>query len=210
MKIAMIGSGNVGGALGPRLAKLGHEVIFASRNPKSRKLSSVVEQAGGNARAASINEAVAASEIVFLAVPFSSAKEAIESAGNLEGKIIVDCTNPLSEGLTGLSVGHSVSAAELIAGWAKGAIVVKAFNTTGAANMANPSYGNEKPTMFFCGDDKQAKDKVAMLISGLGLEPIDAGPLTIARLLEPLAMLWIRLAYMEKLGQDIAFKLLRR
>ncbi len=107
-------------------------------------------------------------------------------------------------------VGHTTSAGEQVAAWAAGAHVVKAFNSTGAGNMAAPDYGGQKPTMLICGDDAAAKQVVTRLAEELGFEAVDAGPITAARYLEPLAMLWITLAYVRGFGPDIAFKLLKR
>lgn len=109
-----------------------------------------------------------------------------------------------------MAVGTTTSAAEQIAGWARGAYVVKAFNSTGWNNMADPIYHGERITMFICGDNARAKDIVTGLAEDLGFEVVDAGALTVARFLEPLAMLWIHLAVVQNLGRDIAFKLLRR
>jgi predicted dinucleotide-binding enzyme len=128
----------------------------------------------------------------------------------MSAKILVDCTNPLLSGTSSLAVGHTTSAAEQIAGWAEGASVVKTFNSTGSVNMVDPRYGSQPASMFLCGDDSKAKSVVARLGEEIGFEMIDAGPLANARLLEPLAMLWISLAYRQGLGPNIAFKLLRR
>ncbi|SRR6266404_4139998 len=126
------------------------------------------------------------------------------------GKILIDCTNPLKPDLSGLSIGQSTSAAEQIADLAKGARVVKAFNTTGAGNMANPKFGPQDATMFICGDDGSAKATVVKLAEELGFEAVDAGPLLAARYLEPLAMLWIHLAFKMGWGTNFAFKILKR
>jgi hypothetical protein len=109
-----------------------------------------------------------------------------------------------------LAVGHTTSAAEQVASWAGGAAVVKGFNSTGAGNMLNPDDAESKPTMFLCGNDAPAKLAVSRLTEEIGFEAVDAGPLTSARYLEPLAMRWITLAYTQGLGPDIAFKLRRR
>jgi predicted dinucleotide-binding enzyme len=109
-----------------------------------------------------------------------------------------------------LALGYTTSGAESVSGWAPGARVVKAFNTTGSGNMMDADYRGQRPTMFFCGDDASAKEITAGLAEELGFEPCDCGPLMVARYLEPVAGLWVQLAYREGLGTDIAFKLLRR
>jgi 8-hydroxy-5-deazaflavin:NADPH oxidoreductase len=210
MKIAILGAGNVGGALGKIWAAKGHSIFFGVPDPNSEKMHALVSSMGANARAGSVAEAAASAEAVVLATPWPVAEDAIRAAGNLSGKIVIDCTNPLEPDLSGLVVGHTTSAGEEVAKWAKGARVVKAFNTTGAGNMANTHYDSARPTMCICGDDAAAKASVAKLAEDLGFEAVDAGPLKNARLLEPFAMLWIYLAVKQGLGPNIAFKLLRR
>lgn len=210
MKIAIIGTGNVGRTLGGRWAKSGHEIIFGARDPRGTKVQQVLASAGANAHAATVREAAAAAPVVVLATPWAATQDVVKSAGNLQGKILVDCTNPIKEGLAGLSVGLTTSAAEQIASWVPGAQVVKAFSTTGTKNMANPLYGSEKITMFICGDDADAKKTVAGLASELGFDVVDTGALLTARYLEPLAMLWVHMAYAAGFGPDIAFKVLKR
>jgi hypothetical protein len=210
MKIAIIGAGNVGGTLGKAWAAKGHDVVFGVRNPQDAKVQEVVKAAGAKARAASVKEAAAPAEVVLLATPWGAAQDAIKAAGSLAGKIVVDATNPLKPDLSGLSLGHTTSAGEEVARWAPGAKVVKAFNTIGAQHMANPRFGSQSASMFIASDDAAAKKTVAGLAEALGFDPVDAGPLTQARLLEPLAMLWISMAYAYGHGVDIAFKLLHR
>jgi predicted dinucleotide-binding enzyme len=213
MNIGIIGAGNVGGTLGKAWAAAGHKIKYGVRNPSDEKITAVLKRCGNNASAGSIQEAAAFGAVVVLTTPWDGAKNAVESAGNLAGKILVDCINPVPLGanlMEGLTLGHSTSAGEEVAKLAKGAKVVKAFNTTGAGNMANPRFGADKAVMFVAGDDAAAKRTVMQLSDELGFETIDAGPLRQARLLEPLAMLWISLAYAQGLGPNFAFKLMRR
>jgi 8-hydroxy-5-deazaflavin:NADPH oxidoreductase len=209
VNIGIIGSGNVGGTLGMAWAGRGHQILFSySRDPK--KLAGLVASAGPNASAGSPAEEAQFGEVVVLAIPWATVDDALQVAGSLAGKILIDCTNPLKGDLSGLEIGHTTSAAEEIARRAPGARLVKAFNSIGAANMANPVFGSQRATMFFCGDDAAAKTIVARLVEETGFEPVDAGALAIARLLEPLAMLWIHLAYARGMGPDFAFKLVQR
>ena len=210
MNIGIIGMGNVGGTLGTRWAAAGHQVMFGVRDPSDHKAKDLAARAGGGACVDTVAAAARFGEVVVLATPFDAAEEALHSAGDLKGKVVIDCTNPFTPDLTGLSIGHTASAGEKVASWARGASVVKALNTTGAGNMADPRYGSERATMFVCGDDAAAKLTVTSLVETLGFEVVDAGPLSNARLLEPLAMLWISLAYRSGLGLNIAFRLLRR
>lgn len=212
MNIAIIGSGNVGGTLGVSWTRKGHRVVFGVRNPSETKVQELLASAGSNASATSIAEAVTQAPIVLLATPWSAAQSAIRSAGSLAGKILIDATNPLGmeAGTLSLAIGHSTSGAEEIQQWATGAKVVKAFNTIGAPNMANPIFGGKKATMFICGDDSEAKTTVAKLSDDLGFETLDVGSLAIARLLEPVAMLWIHMCVGLGRGPDFGFKILTR
>jgi 8-hydroxy-5-deazaflavin:NADPH oxidoreductase len=210
MKIAVIGSGHVGGTLGKGWGKKGHEVVYGVRDAGDPKLKDLVSQSGGKARAASVRDAAAGAEVVVLTVPWTAAQDALKNAGDLRGKIVLDCMNPLKPDLSGLAVGSNTSAAEQVAAWAPGARVVKIFNTTGAPNMADPVYSEGAAMMLYCGDDAAAKSTAAQLASELGFAAYDLGPLSDARLLESLAMIWIHLAVRQKMGVNFAFRLVRR
>jgi predicted dinucleotide-binding enzyme len=210
MKIGIIGSGNVGSALGKIWASNGNEIMFSSRHPV--KLKGLAESIGKNACYGLPAEAAKYGEIVVLSVPWAQALDALKSAGSLKGKVLIDCTNPLKPDMSGLAVGHTTSAAEEVAKAAPGARVVKAFNTTFAAVMHSPSrtFGSQKATGFYCGDDSSAKATVSGLIKETGLDPLDVGPLMCARYLEPLAMLAMQIAFVQGLGTEMALGLLRR
>jgi predicted dinucleotide-binding enzyme len=209
VNIGIIGSGNVGKALGETWLKKGHRVLF-SYSRDLQKLRAYAAALGGNASAGTPAEAVKFGEVLLFAPPWPSVEDALRAAGPLPGKILIDCTNPLKPDLSGLAIGHTTSAAEEVARRAAGARVVKGFNTTGAENMKNPQFGSQRAAMFICGDDAGAKTIVGGLGRDAGFEIVDAGPLSIARLLEPLAMLWIHLAYGQKMGTGFAFTLLKR
>lgn len=209
MRITVLGTGDVGGTLGKRWADKGHQIIFGSRNPRRADVCKLLAEAEPNAQATGYAQAVEAADVSVLATPWDAARPVLESIGDWTGRILIDCTNPLTPDLQ-LAVGTTTSAAEQIAGWAQGAYVVKAFNNTGWNNMADPIYHGERVTMFICGDNAEAKDIATGLAEDLGFEVIDAGGLILARCLEPLALLWIQLAVVRKLGTNIAFKLLRR
>jgi 8-hydroxy-5-deazaflavin:NADPH oxidoreductase len=209
MKIAIVGAGNVGATLGKAWAGKGHEVVYAARSPDSPRVRAALSACGAKARSDTAANAVAAAEVVLLAVPGSEAESVVKGLA-LGGKVLLDATNPLTADVSGLTVGHSDSAGERVARAAKDAKVVKVFNSTGAGNMANPGYRDGAATMFYAGDDAQAKQIAAKLAADCGLDAVDAGPLKNARLLEPLAMLWIHLAYAAGMGPDMAFRLMRR
>lgn len=208
--IAVIGTGDVGSVLGRRWAEAGHTVVFGSRAPQSARVRAVVAAAGPGVRADTPAAAAAGAEVVVLAVPFHAVAELLPTLGDLNRRIVIDCTNPLDAELDGLTTGPDRSAAEVVASLLPGASVVKALNTTGVANMRNPVYPDGPLTMLLAGESAMAKKVVASLVEELGFEAVDAGPLRTARWLEPLAVLWIQLAHRQGLGEDIGFRLVRR
>lgn len=206
MNIAIIGTGKIGGMLGRLWARQGHRIIFASRHPGAPKLEALLAQVGAGAVAAPVAEGVAQAEVVLLAVPYRAMGPALAAAGDLAGKILIDPTNPL--GPQGLLVGHTDSAAEQAARLAPGARVVKAFNTVGWDSLANPRVAGSTVTLPIAGDDADAKAAVAALAAELGFEVADAGPLEASRLIEPLALLWIRFSMSLGPGHRVGIKLL--
>lgn len=202
MKIAIIGAGNVGNALGSGWAKCGHEVTFGVRDPKKTD-----SPAAGTV--APVMQAAQSSDVIVLCVPWAAVPNALESAGDLRGKIVLDATNPLLADLSGLDTPPGTSGGEKVASLTA-APVVKIFNTTDYPNMANPDYHGERATMFYCGDNADAKRVAAGLASDLGFDPADAGPLKHAHMLESLALLWITLALKQGYGVNVAFRLMRR
>ena len=209
MKIAVIGAGSVGGTLGRRWAELGHSVSFGVRDTSDKDAKALVAGIKGKARLASVAEAAKDAEVVVLATPYAANAAAITAAGDLSGKILIDVTNPLKPDLT-LAIGFSTSGAEEVAKLAPKARVYKAMNQVGAEVMADPLFAQGKPVMFVVGDDPAGKQTVLDLVSALGFEAFDAGELAIARLIEPLAMLWIHLMARRKFGRRFAFGLMRR
>ena len=156
-------------------------------------------------------EAAKFGDAVLLAVPWSGVPDTVAAAESLKGKLLIDCTNPLTPDFMDLVVGHTTSGAEEVAKLAPGAKVVKAFNTIFAQIVhSTPPFGAEKPSVFYCGDDEEAKNTVANLIDDIGFEPVDAGPLKNARYVEPLAELMIQMAYALGAGPMQAVKLMRR
>lgn len=210
MKIAILGAGNVGSTLGKGWANAHHQIIFGVRDPQAEKVQALLAQIGNQASAATVSDAVKDANVVVLATPWQAAQAALESAGDLTGKILLDVTNPLTEDFSALTVGYTTSGAEQVAAWAIGARVYKVFNQTGTETMANPVFENGKAVMFVAGDDPEGKVIALQLATEMGFEAIDVGSLTETRLLEPLAMLWIKLAHVYGQGRDVAFALLRR
>ncbi len=209
MNIGMIGSGNVGKALGEAWLAHDHDVLF-SYSRDLAKLRAYAASLGPRACAGTPAEAVTFGDALVFAPPWSAVDDALRAAGPMKGKILIDCTNPLTADLSGLAVGHTTSAAEEIARRSPGVRVVKAFNTTGADNMRNPLFPAGRAAMLICGDDRAAKSITGVLAREIGFEVVDAGPLRVARMLEPMAMLWVHLAYGLKMGTGFAFGILKR
>jgi len=206
MRIAIIGAGSVGATLGRAWLKHGEDVTWGLRNLADPKYASLPKE-----RVKAPAEAVKQAEVVVIATPWSATEAAIKSMGSLAGKIVIDCTNPLGMGPDGLQLvlGFNTSAGEQVASWTPGASVFKALNTTGAGNMAKAADYPVKPMMLVAGDDAGKKPQVMELIGKLGFEPVDAGPLKNARLLEPFAMTWIDQAMKRGRGRDFAFALVK-
>ena len=197
MKIAVIGTGNVGSVLGRRWAEGGHEVTFGTRDPGAERIGDLAADAARDA------------DIVVLATPWGATESVIGQLGDLTDKILIDCTNPLQPDLS-LDESAKPSGGEMVAQWATGARVVKAFNTTGSGNMDNPSYGGQRVAMLLCGDDAEANAVVAGLAEELGFEAIDNGGLRQSRYFEALALIWISQAYVKGWGPDFGLSIVRR
>jgi 8-hydroxy-5-deazaflavin:NADPH oxidoreductase len=209
MKIAILGGGSVGGALGQAWAKKGHDVFFGVRKPDAPDMRETLARCEQRAKAGSSNEAAAFGDVIVNALPWPATRDVLSSL-DLSGKALLDATNPLKPDLSGLEIGTTSSGGELVAQWAKGARVVNIFNSTGYANMADPLYDGAPTPMFYCGDDAEAKTVAARLAADCGFTPVDCGPLSNSRLLEPLANLWVWLAYPGGLGRNFAFQIVKR
>jgi predicted dinucleotide-binding enzyme len=203
MRIAIIGTGKVGSALARGLRGKSHQVTLGARDPdRAAKLA-----AETGARAIRPEEAAAGAEVIILALPWATAEAAVKALGDLSGKIVIDCMNPVGmiNGKLGLTVGYNRSGAELVAEWAPGARVVKTLNQVGAELMADNTGLPHRPVMFMAGDDASAKAAVTMLLTDLGFEALDAGELEKARILEPYALVWINQAILRGKGRNWAF-----
>lgn len=208
MSISIIGAGNVGMALGKAFTSRGEKIVFGVPDPDKYQQS--VASLGALASIDSIENAIDASDLVILAVPYAAAVSLAQTRTDWRGTILVDATNPLAAGLAGLSVGTTDSGAETIARAANGARVVKAFNTTGAENMADTQYAKGTPFMPICGDDAEARSRVIALATLIGFDAVDCGDLKAARYLEPFAMTWIHMAIKLGLGRRFAFARIQR
>lgn len=203
--ILVIGAGKVGATLGRRWLEHGHDVRFGVPDPQSPKYAALPKD-----RLQPANERRGAAVVVF-ATPYAALASAAKALGDLSGAIVIDCTNPIGMGPNGLSlvVGHDTSAAEQLAALAPGAFVFKTLNQTGAENMADAALYHPRPVMFVAGDDGEKKKVVLELVHELGFDAVNSGPLHTARLLEPLAMLWIELAMKRGHARAFAFARVR-
>jgi len=209
MIIGIIGIGRVGATLGKRWAQAGYRVLFGVRDPNAEKVRRVLEEAGPNACTELIDDIPEYTSAIMLATPHPALRAVIAQLGNLRSNILIDCTNPISPGLR-LTVGHSSSGAEQLAGYVGDTPVVKAFNTMGYETMANPDFDGTPASMFLCGDDHDANQTVARMAEDIGFDTVITGPLKHARYLEPMAMLWIEMAMNNTMARATAFRLLRR
>jgi predicted dinucleotide-binding enzyme len=200
IKIAIIGAGHVGRALGGAWCSA-HDVEYGLRSPADPKYADLGTAVTTNAAAA------ADADVVALCTPWQATEQALTDCGDLSGKVLIDCTNPLTPDFTALELGRTTSGGEQVAAWAPGARVCKAMNQIGAPMMDHPQV-NGTPVMFVCGDDEAAKQTTVALVSELGFEVIDAGELALARLLEPYGLLWIHLALRRGFGTGFAFGIL--
>lgn len=200
LTLLIVGTGNVGCALAKRFARTSHQVLLGSRDHKTGQAAA--EQLGvrGGDAASFVSEA----DVIFIAVPFVNLTETLDRLGAIDGKIIVDCTNPLTSDYMQLTIGHTDSAGETCQRLAPHSKVVKAFNAIFAEVVsADLSYGSITPQVFLAGDDAGSKQRVAALVRDIGYDAIDTGGIACARYLEPLAELIIQLAYAQ--GRGTAF-----
>ena len=210
MKIAIIGAGNVGAALGEGWSKAGHEIRFGVPNPNDPKHQTALSAAPG-ASVSTVAEAASGADVIALAVPWDAVPDAVAACGDVGGRVIIDATNPLrfdGQSLQ-LAVGFEDSGAETVARLAPAARVVKAMNQVGYQVMAHASGYPAKPVMFVAGDEAGAKAIVSGLVSDLGFEATDCGGLVSSRLLEPFALLWIHQAMRFGAPMDSAFAFMR-
>lgn len=203
MRIAIIGTGNVGSAIARGLRGKGQQVTLGTRD--AAKAQALAQEVG--AALATPQAAAQGAEMVILSLPWRVAEEALRDLGDLSGKVVIDCMNPLGmvDGALGLMLGHTTSGAELVQSWLPGAHVVKTLNQVGADIMADTGRLPHRPVQFVAGNDAGAKAAAMTLLADLGFEALDAGDLTRARILEPFALVWINQAMLRGKGRDWAF-----
>jgi hypothetical protein len=208
MRIGILGSGLMGGKLGTLFARAGHDVVFSYARSE-RKLERLAREAGENARAGTPREAARDADALLFAVHWSRVDDVLKKAGKLSGKVILTCSLPMSTNDTGLVVAHTSSGAEALAKKARGARIVSAFGTV-PSEVLFDVYGarrrKQRPSLLYCGDDPRAKRVAATLIRDVGFDPVNAGPLRIARFMEPFTLLVAQLAYEGKGGPELAYR----
>ena len=203
MKVLVIGAGNMGSAFVKQLSAAGHAVSVTARD--AAKTSALAAQYPG-VKAVPLAVAADGTDVVILATAYPDAVAALQSVGSLQGKVVVDITNPLTADYMGLTLGHSTSAAEEIAKAIPGAYVVKAFNTLFAQVLAQGATlaDGSQATVFYASDFEPAKQSVKTLAESMGFATADAGGLKNARYLEPLAGLNIYFGYGAGRGTGVA------
>ncbi|HET9939911.1 MAG TPA: NADPH-dependent F420 reductase [Candidatus Eisenbacteria bacterium] len=207
MRVGILGSGLMGGKLGTLFARAGHDVVFSYARQRA-KLEGLARSAGGKARAGTPAEA-AACDAVLLAVHWSRLDDVLHQTGDLSGKVVVSCSLPMSEDDSGLVIAHTSSGAEELAKRLPRAQVVLAFNTVPSEVLFDVFDARDKgprPSLAYCGDHEHAKTVAATLIRDVGFDPVDAGPLKIARYMEPFTLLIAQLAYEGEKGPELAYR----
>jgi predicted dinucleotide-binding enzyme len=215
VRIGILGSGLMGGKLGTIFARAGHQVVFSYSHSKS-KLEKLARDAGGQARAGTPSEAAKDADALLLAVHWSRVDDVLKKAGDLSGKVIVSCSLPMNANDTALVIANTSSGSEELAKKVPKAHVVSAFNTIPsevlfsvferAGRGKRDARSGIRPSVVYCGDNARAKKVAAQLITDVGFEPIDAGPLRIARYTEPFTMLVGQLAYEGDRGPAMAYR----
>ena len=214
MRIGILGTGDVGQALGTGFISRGHQVRLGSRNAQNDKARAWASKNGPTASSGSFRDAAEFGELVVLATLWTGTENAIRLADPklCVGKVVIDVTNPLlfaPNELPRLALGHTDSGGEQVQRWLPGARVVKAFNIVGNAHMVDPDFPGGPPDMFICGDDAEAKATVTGICTSFGWPSIDIGGLSGARVLEPMCILWVM--YGIRAGSwNHAFKLLKK
>ncbi len=209
MRIGILGSGLMGGKLGTIFAKAGHHVVFSYARSQ-RKLNRLARQAGPRAAAGTPREAAEDADVLLLAVHWSRVNDVLKQAGDLSRKVLITCSLPMNPSDTALAIAHTSSGAEALARKATRARVVSAFGTVPSEVLfdvfeAKRRRTRRRPSLLYCGNNDEAKSVVAQLIRDVGFEPVDTGPLRIARYLEPFTLAIAQLAYEGDEGPELAY-----
>lgn len=207
MRIGVLGSGLMGGKLGRLFARAGHEVVF-SYSHDDEKLKRLAREAGNGASTGTPSEAAEGADAIMLAVHWSRLGDVLRKAGALSGKVVVSCSLPMNKDDSELVVAHTSSGAEELAKRIPGASVVAAFNTVPSEVLFSVFESRRqkvRPSLAYCGNGQKGKRVAARLIRDVGFDPVDAGPLRVARYLEPFGLLVAELAYSGKVNARLAY-----
>jgi len=208
MRVGILGSGLMGGKLGTIWARAGHEVVFSYARSE-HKLKKLAREAKGNATAGTPADAARDADALLLAVHWSRVDDVLKQAGDLSGKTIINCSLPMSDDDSGLVIAHTSSGSEELAKKAPKARVVSAFGTVPSEVLFGVFGARRKklrPSLVYCGDEGKSKRIAAELIRDAGFDPVDAGPLRIARYTEPFTLLIAQLAYEGDEGPELAYR----
>ena len=208
MRIGILGSGLMGGKLGTLWARAGHEVVFSYSRSKE-KLNKLEREARGKARAGTPSEAAKDADVLLVAVHWSRIDDVLKQVGDVSGKVIVSCSLPMNADDTDLVIAHTSSGAEELAKKVPKARVVSAFGTVPSEVLFDVFESRRKatrPSLVYCGDDPKSKKVATELIRDVGFDPVDGGPLRIARYTEPFTLLIAQLAYEGKGGPRLAYR----
>jgi len=208
MRIGILGSGLMGAKLGTLFARAGHDVVFSYARSE-QKLKRLAREAGGSARAGTPADAARDADVLLLAVHWSRVDDVLKQAGDLSGKVIMTCSLPMNADNTDLVIAHASSGAEALATKVPKAKVVSAFGTVPSEVLFGVYAARRRarrPSLVYCGDDARSKKVVAGLIRDVGFDPVDAGPLRMARNLEPFTLLIAQLAYEGTEGPELAYR----
>ncbi len=190
--VAVIGTGDMGDSLGPQFARLGYRVVYGSRDPESEKVRELVQMTGAGASAASPAEAAQQGDIVLMLVPWPAMEEVAQSLGDLDGKIVVDVSMPFEQGEDGYPQKMvKTSSAEMIQGFNPGARVVKAWATLGSQVIDDTGAVDGPISVPLASNDREAKETIAKIVAAMGLDPVDFGPLRMAREIETMQMIYM-------------------
>lgn len=190
--IAIIGTGDLGDSFGPRFSSLGYRVVYGSRNPDSDRVRELLKRTGNGATAEDQKEASRQGDIVLLAIPWPAMETVARNLGDLDGKIIIDVSFPWTQGEDGYpDIAVETSSAEMIQDWNPGAKVVKALATMGSLIIDDPMAAGGVITIPLASNHRDAKERVAGLVAELGLDPVDFGPLRMARAIETMQLIYV-------------------
>jgi 8-hydroxy-5-deazaflavin:NADPH oxidoreductase len=208
VQVGILGSGLMGAKLGTLFARAGHDVVFSYAR-SAKKLEQLAREATGNARAGTPLEATQGVDAVLLAVHWSRVDDVLRQASGLSGKVVLSCSLPMNDDNTELLIGRTSSGAEELAKMLPHSQVVSAFNTVPSEVLFSVYEARHKaprPSLVYCSSDRRSGAMAAELIHDVGFDPVDGGPLEIARFTEPFALLIARLAYEGTGGPELAYR----